>query len=265
MIFQKFGYNQNYPVAAAPAGDPDLKVWVDAGNVSSYVSGSTTWYDLTSNANNLTISGSPAFDATTGSLYFANNVNQYALNNAMSNMVISGSDCSIEIWQRYQGPNDDNYYYAFQLGLLVNESPANTGGMLNFYGDNGFNSRALEGRVGGLAAGFALPPIGAGAQVFNKTADLNLWRQIVLTRADSSNDCLMYVNGGLYYTGTGLYGGHIFESFRLNIGGTNALTWPFGAQPWYGDVAIFKAWNGKVLTAAEVLASYNLYQTRFGL
>jgi len=264
MIFQNFGFNRQIVKAAAPAGDPNLKVWVDAGNASSYISGSTTWYDLTTNGNNLSISGSPAFDATTGSLYFANTTAQYAINNSMSNMSIGTADASIEIWQRYLGPNDDNYFYSFQLGLLET-SNVDSGGFLQFYGDSGVNGRALGGRVGGLGLAYIIPYFGDPSITYTKSTDYNIWRQLVLTREGSSGDCKMYVNGSLYKTVSAMYSAAIYESSRLNIGGTNAATWPFGAQPWYGDVAIFKAWNGKVVTAGEVSASFTLYQTRFGL
>jgi len=265
MIFQNFGFNRQIVKAAvAPAGDPNLKVWLDAGNASSYAGSGTTWSDLSGNGNNLTINGSPTYDATTGSFYFANTTSQYAINNSMSNMSIGTADASIEIWQRYQGPNDDNYFYSFQLGLLKT-ADVTVGGFLQFYGDNGVNGRAMGGRIGGLGLAYIIPYLGDPSITYTKSTDYNIWRQLVLTREGSSGDCKMYVNGSLYKTISAMYTGDIFESNRLNIGGTNAATWPFGAQPWYGDVAIFKAWNGKVVSSTEVTDSYNAYKTRFGL
>ena len=74
MIFQNFGFNQNYPVAAPapPAAQPIL--WVDAGNASSYNGSGSVWYDITSLGNNGSISNA-VYSAITGGTFYFNGTN----------------------------------------------------------------------------------------------------------------------------------------------------------------------------------------------
>ena len=74
MIFQNFGFNQNYPVAAAPAPPPaggiqrlaisgSLYAYYDIAFTASYSSsGQTTVFDLSGNGNNGTTAGTVNYD-----------------------------------------------------------------------------------------------------------------------------------------------------------------------------------------------------------
>lgn len=265
MIFQNFGFNKQ-AIKVKPSGppaDPYLKVWVDAGNASSYSGTGTTWYDLTSNGNNLTLNGSPSYDATTGSFYFPNSTSIYAVNSSMTDTTVgSGVDCSFEIWQRYKGPNDGTYYSVFEWGIR-NDPNYDLGGFYSAWTDGGFNSTALESQFGGIRLQYNLPHYGDSAY-WNKTTGYNVWLQQVMTRNGSTGACTVYINGSSYASDGSLYTNAVNQSQILYIGSNNPSN-PFGGQlPYYGDVAIVKVYNGKELSSSEVAASWNANKARFG-
>jgi hypothetical protein len=265
MIFQNFGFNRQAIKAAAPAppSDPYLKVWVDAGNASSYSGTGTTWSDLSGNSNNLTLNGSPSYNSTTGSFYFPNSTSVYANNTSLSNTNAGTGDISTEIWHRYQGPSSDgNYYSSYEWGLL-NDPNYDLGSLSCAYGDSGLNDNMLYERVGGIRLQYIIPAYGDSV-TYKKSTDINVWRQVVVTRNGSNGDVKMYVNGSLYKTITGMYSGAINEYAKLYVGCNNPSN-PFGGPlPFYGDVAIFKLWNGKLLDATDVTTEWDAQKARFG-
>jgi hypothetical protein len=259
------GAGQTYKITGSISFvDTALKVYLDAGNPSSYAGSGTTWYDLTSNANNLTLTGAPTYDATTGSFYFPNNTGKYASNTSLSNTDIKTGSYSVEVWQRYTGPNDNNYYIPYEWGIGVNASPYISGGLSLAYGDNGLNDMLFQ-RVGGANLIQIIPSFGdSPAATYTKTTDSGNWRQVVVTRAISSGDVNMYVNGSLYKTIYGMYTGFQNQPTSLYIGSNNPSN-PFGGHiPFYGDISIFKLWTDKVVSATEVSASFAANKSRFG-
>lgn len=254
--------------AAAIPVDPELEIWLDAGNASSYVSGSTTWYDLSGNANNLTLTGSPAYDATTGSLNFNNSTStttKYARGTGFTSMSISTNDFSIEFWEKYGGPTSGgDYIYNYELGYFTNPGGAvDRGGSMQFYPDwvSGQNTM----KAGGIRITDNIPVYTAcpGSPCYNKSTDYNVWRQLVLTRNYSTGTLKMYVDGALWDTLTG-FSNQLYNTDELTIGSTSPNNAFLGQQPGICQVAIFKCWNAKVLTSTEVSASYNASKTRFG-
>lgn len=62
----------------APVVDGNVVLWIDPGQTSSYAGSGTTVTDLSTSANNLTLVGSPTYNATTGGGTFAfNGSSQY--------------------------------------------------------------------------------------------------------------------------------------------------------------------------------------------
>ena len=242
--------------------DPYLKVWVDAGNASSYSGTGTTWYDLSGNGNNLTLAGSPSYDATTGSFYFPNSTSVYASNTSMTGTSVpSGTDCTLEIWHRYKGPVDNTYYSPFEWGIR-NDPNYDLGGFYAAWVDSGFNGYALESQYGGIRLQYNLPAYGSTAY-WNKTTGYNVWIQHVMVR-QSNGTALLYINNSLIASVGSFYNGAINQSTKLYVGTNNPAN-PFGGSlPYYGDVAIVKIWNGKALNSTEIASNWNASKARFG-
>jgi len=59
-----------------------LVLWLDAANTKSYVSGSTTWNDISRDGNNSTLVNGPTFTGSNGgAIVFNENLSQYSLTN----------------------------------------------------------------------------------------------------------------------------------------------------------------------------------------
>lgn len=262
MIFQNFGFNRlKVNAAAAEPADPTLKVWLDAGDASSYPGTGTTWYDLTSNGNNLTIYGSPTYDATTGSFNFTGGSSTYASNTTPTDLSIGTNDCSVEIWLRYLGPNDSNYYAQFELGQMVDTggAPYNQGGITAFFSN--FNDNALQHQIGGQSLSYMIPTYPTSSPTWTKTSAYNVWVQTIFVKSGNTGE--VYINGSSIGTNTGLVSS-LTNTNKIFVGSNNPSN-PFGGQiPFYGDVAIFKAWNGKALTSTEVTDAWDATKARFG-
>jgi hypothetical protein len=262
MIFQNFGFNRQKVVSpSGPPVDATLKLWLDAGNASSYSGTGTTWYDLTSNGNNLTLNGSPAYDATTGSFYFPDDNSKYAVSTTLSNTTTAaGIECSWEMWHRYKGPVDDNYYCPVMWGTKVNDGVYNDGGLLVAFADSGFNGYAMETSMGGQKLQYNIPNFGATAY-WNKTTAYNVWiNHVMVRKADDTTE--VYVNA--ISIGTSTYGGEVPTATQIYVG-TNDPSFPFGGQlAYYGDISTCKLWVGKALTSTEITNNFNATKARYG-
>jgi hypothetical protein len=74
-----------------------LVLCLDAGNTKSYVSGSSTWYDLSGNGNHGTLYNSPSFIASSRSLSF-NGSNQYMQANINSTVLDGDPSFTMEMF-----------------------------------------------------------------------------------------------------------------------------------------------------------------------
>jgi hypothetical protein len=156
--------------------DSSLVLHLDATNPNSYPGSGTTWYDLTTNGNNLTLTGAPTYDATTGSFNFPNNTGKYASNTSLSNTDIKTGSYSVEVWQRYTGPDDNNYYFPYEWGVGVDAPPYISGGLSLAYGDNGLSDILFQ-RVGGASLNQIIPNLDSVAilkQFLNQLVRLKL-------------------------------------------------------------------------------------------
>lgn len=243
------------------AADTTLKVWLDAGNATSYPGSGTTWYDLSGNSNNLFLSGSPTYDATTGSFYFPNSTSVYAVNQTPTNLSIGTNSCTTEIWMRYKGPTDDsNYYPFFELGQMIDTggAPYNQGGILGNF--TNFNNQGLQHQVGGQSLSYNIPTYPT-SNTWGKLSANNVWVQAVFVKTGTTGE--VFVNGSSIGTNSALEA-NLTTTNKIFVGSNNPAN-PFGGQfPFYGDIAIFKVWNGKALTSTEITNSWNATKARFG-
>ena len=74
-----------------------LVLFLDAANPKSFVSGSTTWNDLTTNFNNGTLVNDPTYSLTnSGNIVFDGTDDNIQLGNASK--FISGSNITVDTW-----------------------------------------------------------------------------------------------------------------------------------------------------------------------
>jgi hypothetical protein len=212
-----------------------LVLSLDASDRNSYISGSTTWNDLSGNNNHATLFNNPTYN----DYYLGfNGTNQYGRiiydSVSMSPWV---SSQTISFWA-YTTTNAvrrnlwDQAYGGF--GTWTHEIG---GGINYFYGTSGVNDLPYTAR-------------GSGA------ITTSVWNNIVSVRDVLSIS--WYVNGSLRSTVANIYGavGNTTANIRIALGYTNNY--------WDGNIATVSAYN-KALTASEVLQNYNASKSRFNL
>lgn len=78
-----------------------LVLYLDAANPKSYVSGSTSWGDLTTNFNNGSLTNSPTFDSmNSGSIVF-DGTDDYGTISNSNGLIFGSSDFTVNVWMKF--------------------------------------------------------------------------------------------------------------------------------------------------------------------
>ena len=224
-----------------------LVLMLDAANTKSYVSGSTTWNDLSGNANNGILSGStlPTFDsANNGSLVFNGTTSYVSLGNPSNIQFDKANPFTLCIWIKHTYSSPCNIFSKQQ-----NISPN---------------------------AGWGIGMNGAGTKlqsyIYNSTGRIvdfpsayndGTWYCITTTYdgSDSITGIKLYANGTNVAASViaNSTPGTLVSTTPLQISGRGGAN-----NMWGGTVSQAQIYN-RVLSADEVLQNYNATKTRFGL
>jgi hypothetical protein len=205
-----------------------LVLYLDASNTKSYVSGSTTWNDVSRSRNNGSLINGPTFNSGNGGNIVFDGVDDYV--NVVSSTSLNEPK-TIESWV---------YVTSQQTAMILSRGIGNyelytfTDGFVYTYWGNAFNS-----------------------SINNPSVTLNIWNQFCFTLSGTTET--VYKNGSLIgsrslnttpsYSNTG----------DLDIARRNTNTLYLN-----GRVSNCKIYN-RTLSAAEVLQNYNATKSRFGL
>ncbi len=224
-----------------------LVLALDAGNAKSYVSGSTTWFDLSSNRNHVILYNSPTF--STGSLNF-DGIDDYGV--TQNNLNLSNTDSiTIEVFLKTTAvskmilEHSTNWNYNNAFGMLITpDADIAVTGQIDFtdHTTSGYN-------------------IVASNSILNN----NQWVNFTVTtnRSNSStNQSQIYINGVLdsYLSPanrTDLTGN--FSSFPLYIASRAGNSFFYS-----GGLSIIRMYN-RALSASEVSQNFNAIRGRFGI
>jgi hypothetical protein len=213
-----------------------LVLALDAANPKSYVSGSSTWSDLSGNSNNGTLTNGPIFDSGSGgSIVFDGTNDSITFTTTINSVGMYQSNFSNEFWFK---PNSIT-----QGALLSADGSPVAGGqyavvlrstsiLVSFYGED---------------QGGALP-------------STNIWYHFINTYNYTTKSSLMYVNGNLFSTLTRTFDlGASIQNSTLRSG-----IYGFGGSYFNGSLANIKIYN-RALSSSEVLQNYNALKSRFNL
>ena len=209
----------------------NLALHLDARNTNSYGGTGTTWADLTSNSNNVTLVNGPTFSQN--AITF-DGTNDYATLSS----TITFTDHTVEVWIFHTSPNATGDYGYITTnathGLAVSE-----GGTLFSLSDG-----ALYYNNGGTAV------------LLNATLSSDEWTHLVAVGDSSTNSLKIYLNGSL--TSTTSVTSLATSITRLAyFQGTGSLN--LNAK-----LAQIRIYDDQ-LTAAEVLQNYNATKDTFGV
>jgi hypothetical protein len=238
---------QNY--YGAPIITDGLVMALDAGNLVSYPGSGTSWRDLTSNANNVTLVNGPTFNSNNGGSIVLDGTDDYIVSsNLPTNSPLSFSDgnFTIEHWIRITAYEPSTYFGL--TNMIMSKGPASTYN----YATQVTNSTTLsfihrDNSEGLVFLNFTVPTL------TNNITQIVF--SITLTQVS------LYLNGMLSET-KNLTGNPItpYSYDELVIGGMYSTS----NTNFTGNMYIHRIYN-KPLSNNEVSQNYNATKARFGL
>jgi hypothetical protein len=212
-----------------------LVLALDAGNLISYSGNGTTWFDMTSNANNGTlVNGVTYSGGTTPSMVF-DGVDDYVnVPYNASKISFPENNATICVWFNSAPSGDNN-------GCLVTQRSVN-GFQTYVYG----NKFYADG--GGVSNG-----------VYSTTTIIPGTTYFGCAVYDKTNSLLkIYVNGN--YESQYSYTGNIQDTYPIRLGNTGT----FSDGPYPGNIFAAQVYN-RVLSASEISQNFNTYRRRYGI
>jgi hypothetical protein len=205
---------------------------LDAANTKSYISGSTTWTDISRSGLSGTLTNGPTFNTGSGGSIVFDGTNDYAVIASTSNLSPGTGDFTYSSWI-----NPSSFSGTYSTLFVV----ATAGGL--WIGKNGANFVLRAYAVADYIQYAILPT-------------LNTWTNITITRSGTT--------ATLYYNATSVATATTSQNFVQStayIGNDGAAI----SANFNGRIATTTFYKGKALTAAEILQNYNTTRTRFSL
>lgn len=223
-----------------------LVLYLDAANRQSYISGSTTWTDVSNNGNSGTLTNGPTFNTGSGGSIVFDGVNDY-MNGPLFDTLLNYSTAgTISIWFNLISNPLSNYrdIWSFtgsnRIIWFENDEITNPSPILRYVW------RLSSGALGALSSGIAQSSRAINNVVCNyATTGGNTTFQI-------------YVNGSLI--------DQITSSGTLTNDPTSLLRIGYDLSLGHQNIGVynFQIYN-RALSAQEVLQNYNATKARFGL
>ena len=224
-----------WPGTLAGVVTDSLALHVDAGNTNSYSGTGTTWTDLTSNSNDLTLLNGPTYSSTDGGIFDFDGGTDYATTSGSTLSINASQDFSFDAWIKI---DDTGLNSIFNIGDYYQSSgftfyTSQTGARLSVYTNN--------------TLAFGAPSSGY--------VPTNTWAHVALSRSGST--VTVYLDGAS--VGTFTHSAALSGQFDLALGKWNGTYY----NPLNGKISNARLYIGKALTSAEVTQNYNALSGRF--
>jgi len=219
----------------------NLVLKLDAGNPTSYPGSGSTWTDLSITGANGTLTNGPTYSSANGGSIVFDGVDDYVVAGRIPYTGYSTSSVSWGVWVK---PSST-------FGNIMSMSSQNPQG------------------------GWNMPPIAASGQKFRgkiwsnrylysiSTYTLNTWYYVVLVFDYSAGAQLLYVNGDLQDSQTGISYSASGGDNYIFLGQSNPGADNTGM--FAGNISYFHIYGNKALSAAEVLQNFNDLRGRYGI
>jgi hypothetical protein len=216
-----------------------LVLALDAANPKSYISGSTTWYDLSGNSNNGTLTNNPTFNSANSSIIFNGTNNTATFSNIPGpSFSFISSSFTTEFWINIPTSSLGH-------GFISSNQSISNGGQYSFVV-----------RSNNVYSSFYGTP--TYTDVYGGPVIVGSWGHYVNTFNYTNQTSSIYVNGVL--TGAGsMASSPLVTSSSLLIG-----RYTFGGAYLSGSMSSAKVYN-RALSSQEVLQNYNALKSRYNL
>jgi hypothetical protein len=213
-----------------------LVLYLDAANTKSYVSGSTTWSDLSRSGNNGTLVNGPTFDSADGGSIVFDGVNDYGTINTS----VGSGDFTFNVWIKRQSISTSTL---FLLGRYADNTDR---GCMLFLQNNRLLFRIAAAVTGSVTTPTTTTLI-TGPNWINVAVSVN-----------RTSNAIIYINGLIdVQTNISAQQGNV--PTLNSIGSLNNTSWLLNA-----NLGIVQIYN-RALTAQEILQNYNTVRSRFRL
>ena len=213
-------------------GSSGLQLYYDAANISSYIPNSSTMTDLSTGTRNATLYNGPAYSSlVNGSINF-DGTDDYLGTSVNASTVSVTNQISMNFWFMRK---DNGIGAGFVLPVNFNQ--------INF----GFDYYPSQVRLWHITPGTITQ------QTTGITTDLNAWVNLTLTYDGST-----YI---LYKNGVNVYSFSITGNISTTKTFAFGITWDIFRPALFSQAQIYN----RVLTATEILNSYNFNKSRYGL
>lgn len=214
-----------------------LVLYLDASNTKSYVSGSTTWNDVSRSRNNGTLINGPTFNSSNGGNIVFDGVNTYV--SIGTNSITGTSPFTLCGWINVKS------HSSYGLALFMGNATTTQSAFI------GYVQIAQVGTTNSIGGG--LFGVNYGSGILQNT----VFHYVTLTyNGGSSGTMIVYVDGINRVSGTTTPN---LGTTSIRMGSTNTGTFRYN-----GNIAQSSIYN-RALTASEVLQNYNATKSRFGL
>jgi hypothetical protein len=214
-----------------------LVLYLDASNTKSYVSGSTTWNDVSRSGNNGTLTNGPTFNSGNGGSIVFDGSNQYI--KPPNSTTLQLTNFTLSSWVRINVQNINQY---------IIDTSTNVGSGFGYSyrikTDNKIRFWAYDAN---------------NALDSTTTISPNIWYNILVTYNNTSKIQSIYINGVFNVSNTHTNTFVVSTVTNLQIGGSLVLGGYIN-----GNIAQTSIYN-RNLSASEVLQNFNATRTRFGL
>jgi len=225
-----------------------LVLALDASSQRSYPGSGTTWYDLSGNGNNGTLTNGPTFDSGNGGSIVFDGTNDY-VNGPTTNSVIGNniSLISLSAWVKITGTGA-----AYLFNCKRSNSFSTLVGLTANYNSSG------GGSSDGLLGAIVRNSNNSTHNWYSYDGDYandGIWHNVVFTVGNTTNS--LYIDGILRDSDTGV-------GIQSVSGNTGPITvGSFGTSSWTnGNIACVKLYT-RDLSASEILQNYNALKSRF--
>lgn len=209
-----------------------LVLHLDAGNYNSYPISGTTWYDLSGNRNNGTLTNGPTYSRDVGGAIDFDGTDDYILLPTNATLTFTTGDFAFDCWFLTDATSNSESMFGVQSGQTLQMS--NSGSRFFYY-----NSL--------LATGFTLKdPISTG-----------IWYNTVITRTNETING--YFDAVSQFTITSNTVTHDFSGAGI---GRRTIS-PAGFN-WNGKIALVRIYR-RGLSPTEVAQNFNANRARFNI
>ena len=230
-------------VAPNIVNDDSLLFYLDTVNTKSYVSGSTTWRDISKGGNNGTLVNGPTFSSANGGSIVFDGTDDYC--NIPISAVPTGSQATVSFWTKFNVTQASSIFSAYnsagqrQINIHLTWSDSIA------YWDCG-------------ATGGTYDRINSSTLT---TAQKTGWHNWVFTKDATAGTMVIYLDGISLASGTG----------KTNTIGTistaskRCAIASFDDTMYYsGNISSMLLYN-RALSATEITQNFNTHKSRFGL